>query len=367
MKVVALSPYHGGSHRQFFEHWMSRSRHSWTLLDYPARHFKWRIRQAAVGFAERLANGETEATFDAIFCTSLLDAAELRGLLPRAHRCLPLIVYFHENQFSYPVRQRDERDVHFGLINWASALAADGVWFNSEYNRQTFLSGARGLLRKMPDHRSLHSLQVISEKSTVEPPCIEFESRPRRQPGGPMRLGWVARWEHDKRPDLFFSAMQALKERGLDFELVLLGQRFAKTPPELEALSLTMGQSVVHCGYLEKRSDYLDQLATCDVVVSTADHEFFGIALLEAASLGCLPLVPERLVYPEIFPPEYRYDGTVAHLVNRVCELARRKNAKAPLDAGSSERLSALVAPYDARTRVPQLDAALDRDAGQRK
>jgi hypothetical protein len=31
--------------------------------------------------------------------------------------------------------------------------------------------------------------------------------------------------------------------------------------------------------------------------------------MVESASAGCYPLVPDRLAYPEIYPAEMRYDG----------------------------------------------------------
>jgi glycosyltransferase involved in cell wall biosynthesis len=36
--------------------------------------------------------------------------------------------------------------------------------------------------------------------------------------------------------------------------------------------------------------------------VSTARHEFFGVAVVEAIAAGALPLLPHRLSYPELVP-----------------------------------------------------------------
>ena len=42
-------------------------------------------------------------------------------------------------------------------------------------------------------------------------------------------------------------------------------------------------------------------------MLSTADHDFQGLSLLEACALGCSPLAPRRLVYPEYLPSQCLY------------------------------------------------------------
>lgn len=53
---------------------------------------------------------------------------------------------------------------------------------------------------------------------------------------------------------------------------------------------------------------YYDLIGRAKVVVSFALQENFGFGVLEAVHCGCVPVVPNRLVYPEQFERKYLYD-----------------------------------------------------------
>src|SRR6185295_9493603 len=93
-------------------------------------------------------------------------------------------------------------------------------------------------------------------------------------------------------------------QRGAKLELVLLGESFEALPPGAEDLLNELAPMIRRRGFAADRADYAGALATADVVVSTARHEFFGISVCEAMAAGCTPFVPRRLAYPELVPRE---------------------------------------------------------------
>ena len=66
----------------------------------------------------------------------------------------------------------------------------------------------------------------------------------------------------------------------------------------------TLGDRLVWSGFAE-RDRYVALLNDSDIVVSTADHEFFGISVVEAVAAGCFPVLPNRLSYPELIPRNF--------------------------------------------------------------
>ena len=309
MRILLLSPYDAHSHRRWrqglvaaFPEWQ------WTVLTLPPRFFPWRIRGNSLSWA--FAARETlEQPCDLLIATSMTDLSALKGLVP-ALAGVPALVYCHENQFAYPDR-RDGQSVEARMTSLYALLAADRVVFNSRWNRDSFLEGARALLQLMPDAVPDGVPESIAGKSCILPVPLEDQwfagERLAASKAGPFTIVWNHRWEYDKAPERLFSALLELHEAGLDFRVHVTGQQFREQPPVFADMYPRLQGHIGEWGMVEAEADYQRLLRQSHVVLTTALHEFQGLAVLEAVASGCIPLVPERLSYPEFFTPDYRY------------------------------------------------------------
>ncbi|XP_061464850.1 glycosyltransferase-like domain-containing protein 1 isoform X2 [Rhineura floridana] len=421
MSILLIEAFYGGSHRQLVD-LLQEEIEDCVLFTLPAKKWHWRARTAALYFMQTVP---ANAGYRILFASSVLNLTELVALRPDLGK-LKKVLYFHENQLTYPVQKCQDRDFQYGYNQILSCLVADVVVFNSIYNMESFLTSIGKFMKLMPDHRPKHLETLIRPKcqvlyfpmkfpdvSRIMPehklariekmhnatgygdgylPCQETNcgisiSASDLAPGHseiqsqlhsllpqslhnqlptlgdldkltsskstpfcqgkdsqhitfnlcnvsdrldlqkkPLHIVWPHRWEHDKDPESFFKVLLEMKEMDLSFHVSVLGETFTDVPDIFSKAKKLLGSSVLHWGYLPSKDEYYQVLCMADVVISTAKHEFFGVAMIEAVYCGCYPLCPKALVYPEIFPAEYLY-STPEQLFKRLQNFCKRPDS----------------------------------------
>lgn len=323
-RILLLSAYRSDSHAAW-ANWLTDNIEGvdWTVRELPGRHFAWRIRGNPLSWIDELPAQKP----DLVLATSMVDLATLKGLRPELAN-VPSLLYFHENQFAYPLSDDQVRSVEPAMVQIYAGLAADRLLFNSAFNRDSYLEGVDALLGRMPDHVPSGIARRLAEKSAVLPvgidPILPAGDKDRRL------VLWNHRWEYDKQPDLFAEAMIRLAEDGQDFRLALLGARGRKPVPALEHLRTELPERIVADGFLPK-DEYRSVVSAAGIVVSTAAHEFQGLSMLEAVSAGAIPIVPDALCYPEQYPERFRYRaGDVGQLASGLAEVLADGSLEAP-------------------------------------
>lgn len=336
LRFLFLEPHFSGSHKAFAQGLAAHSRHDIELVTLPGVHWKWRMRGAALHYADVLPafSGPADSPgISGLIVSNMVDLARLKGLVPH---CPPALVYMHESQLTYPPPKGGKVDVDLVIQEITTALAADRVVFNSRHHRDLFLSRLAPFFSRFPDHRPEGLQEAVSEKSLViHPGCslpLKAPSMAEKQTDPPLVI-WNHRWSYDKNFPAMLQVLACVADKGVPFQLALLGESAGgkAEAPFHEALSM-LKERVVHFGYCETAEAYRAWLSRGAIVVSSAVQENFGISVVEAMAHGCLPLLPRRLAYPEVLPRVFHE----AHLytsrrdcVTKLCALLDRCGALA--------------------------------------
>lgn len=363
MRIWLLEPYFTGSHQAWASGYARHSRHDVTLLTMAGRFWKWRMHGGALEMAaqarDRLVQ---EPPPDLLLVSDMLNVPAFLALVRPVLAATPVVYYAHENQLTYPLPPGEKRDLSYALINLQSMLAAQRVCFNSQFHLDSWFAALPGLLKHFPDYNHLPTIDALRARSQVLSLGLDLRALDQYATTAPAAndpplILWNQRWEYDKNPDEFFAALYQVLDEGYDLRVALLGENFRQMPAEFEVARARLGQRVVQAGFVADRAEYGRWLWQADLVVSTAWHEFFGAAVVEALYCGCFPLLPRRLAYPEIVPAAAHasclyddFDGLVQRLRRLLAQPALLRDT-----AG----LRAAAAGYDWAHQAPVYDQLL--------
>lgn len=362
--ILIIEPYNSGSHAAWAEGYQNYSRHNVEILGMEGRYWKWRMHGGAVTLAKRFIEGDFKP--DLIFASDMLDLSTFLALTRSRTAATPTALYFHENQLSYPWSPDDrdvihKRDSHYGFINYSSALAADRLFFNSAYHMESFLDEVWRLLKNFPDYNELVTVKEMRNKSSVLHLGLDLKRLDGHRPesikkGGKPLILWNHRWEYDKNPADFFRALYIIAEKGLEFELAVLGENFRKKPAEFEEARERLGDRIVQFGYAEDFPSYASLLWKADIMPVTSNQDFFGGSVVEGIYCNNFPLLPKRLAYPEHIPEEFQEEFFYEDFDDLV---GRLEKAIINIDDTRSKDVGRFVGGYRWEEMAPRYDDLL--------
>jgi glycosyltransferase involved in cell wall biosynthesis len=304
MNILAIEPYYSGSHRAFLKGLQENSAHEIIPIKLDYRRWKWRMHGDSVKLAEMSSHISEE--IDLLLVSSMTNLPAFLALTNPRFAFTPKVMIMHENQLTQPMPEGEERDLTYCYINYLSMLSADKLLFTTEHHLNELMEALPEFLDHFPDDKHYNTIDQIREKSLVMYPGLNlsvFDAQPdtRDQNKRPV-IVWNQRWQFDRNPTMFFKVLNRLNDVDLEFDLILAGDTQHKKPEEFERAWKRFGDQITHFGYVENVENYSKLLHSGDIVVSTATHEFFCVAIMEAIYCGCHPLVPNRLHYPELIP-----------------------------------------------------------------
>ena len=354
--VFVVEPYFSGSHRAWAQGFAQATSLDVSMATLPGRFWKWRMFGGSLTLArEVVARSLDDRAPDALLVSDMVDLPSFLGHAGAALGDPVTILYMHENQLTYPLSPTARDDLAYAYMNWSSMVRADEVWFNTEFHLESVFGALPGFLRHFPDHRHTNLIGEVRSKCRVMPVGVDLSWVAGGRQSDPPLVVWNQRWEHDKNPERMFAALDRLARSGADFTVAICGENFRNVPTEFEAGIESLGERVVHAGFAE-RGQYETILNSAAVVLSTADHEFFGIAAVEAMAAGAFPVFPNDLSYPELVP-----DTVHEHTLYETDDELDQLLTRAVRDAGLRNRVTSLVAPSQSKFGWEEVAPRYDR------
>jgi len=165
MNILAVEPFYSGSHKAFLKGLQNHSRHTIIPINLSYKGRKWRMHGNSVVLAGMAQ--DIEEDIDLLLVSSMTNLPAFTSLTNPRFSHVPKVMYMHENHFTQPMPEGEERDQTYCYLNYLSMLAADKLIFSSEFHRDDFLKALPDFLEDYPDDKYYQPVDKIADKSVV--------------------------------------------------------------------------------------------------------------------------------------------------------------------------------------------------------
>lgn len=173
-----------------------------------------------------------------------------------------------------------------GMLKWAHHSENswielnDGIFVGTQFHKELLIKGV-GEAACCPDKIHVTGLPIYSK----------FVNS---QIGKEKIIVFPHRLDPEKQPEIFDQLKKDLSPSFPDYQFVK-SKEVCKT-----------------------KQEYYDLLNKSKISVSCALQETWGIAMMESILCGCIPIVPNRLSYSELYLDYFKYNGTYEELKEKV-------------------------------------------------
>lgn len=174
-----------------------------------------------------------------------------------------IIGYFHAGTYD-----KYDLTAQYGMDSWGKDL--ENSWFS--------------MFDKILVSTNFHKSLILNER--------KIDSDKIKVVGFPLDINKIKDRKKVEKENLIAFTGRKSSEKGYDDILELQKKNY----PIIVTLDKT-----------KTKEEYYELLNKCKYVISTSNQETFGIGIVEGMALGCIPIVPKRLSYPETVGNEYCY------------------------------------------------------------
>ena len=368
LRIGLLEPYDTGSH------------HAWlrvmpaTRPHHHAAHPQRRVLEVAHARRRRDAGAPLSRAGRArrlLLATDMLDLTtflaltrELTHAHPRARSTC--------TRTSSPTRRGPAKSATctMALSTMPRMLCAERVLFNSPYHLESWFDELPRLLKHFPDYNELPTVAALRARSEVLPLGLDLAALRRPPPdaprGGPAADPVEPPLGVRQEPGEFLRALYALAERGLEFQRGAPGRGFVRVPPEFEEARARLGDA--HRAVRLCRAAMPTMPAGCGRPISSSAPPcttFSAPRWSRRMYCGCLPILPDRLAYPQFIPARAARAVPLSH--PRGVGGAAGRAPSSDIDATPRHVPARAVAGYDWATWHPCYDARLAGDTDRQR